>query len=105
MIFFYGRRSLLMKSFQLADIGVFSDVPDFVQFELRQNYAHLYWIPLFPLGKMWCVRKADDKLYEVNEELLPLLEALPHPSMSWVAFLGPILLVAGYVLYKLGLFF
>lgn len=90
-----------MKSFQLADIGVFSNVPDFVQFEVRQQYAHLYWIPLFPLGKMWCVRKSDDKLYEVNDELLPLLEALPHPSTSWVAFLGPILIVGGFLFYKL----
>ena len=84
-----------MKAFQLADIGIFNDAPDFVQFELRQEYAHLYWIPLFPIGKVWCVRKTDDKLYNVNEELLPLLEALPHPRVSWLAFAGPILIAGG----------
>ncbi|SEW50444.1 hypothetical protein [Chitinophaga arvensicola] len=104
MIFFYGRRSLLMKSFQLTDIGIFSDVPDFVRFELRQEYAHLYWIPFFPLGKMWCVRKSDDKLYEVSSEVLPLLKALPHPTVSWMAFLGPILLAVVFLLFQIGVF-
>ncbi|PSL43487.1 hypothetical protein CLV51_108179 [Chitinophaga niastensis] len=92
MFFIYGRRSLCLKAFQLADIGIASDVPDFVQFEVRQEYAHLYWIPLFPIGKIWCVRKTDDKLYEVHEDLLPLLKALPHPAVSWISFLGPILI-------------
>jgi hypothetical protein len=100
MLIFYGRRSLRLKAFQLADIGIFSEIPDFVQFEVRQEYAHLYWIPLFPIGKIWCVRKTDDKLYEVNEELLPQLKALPHPSVSWIAFLGPVLVGAG-VLYTM----
>ncbi|MCW3465473.1 hypothetical protein [Chitinophaga nivalis] len=88
----YGRRSFCMKSFQLADIGIANDIPDFVKFEVRQTYVHIYWIPLFPIGKIWCVRKTDDKLYEVNAEILPALQSLPHPKVSWVAFIGLILI-------------
>jgi len=97
----YGRNSFNAKTVELSELGIHSDVPGVVRFELRQQYAHLYWIPFFPIGSQWCVRKTDDKLYEVNAELLPALNALPRKKVGWIAFLGPILLGAGFLLFNL----
>lgn len=94
----YGRRSFRVRAAQLADIGIHEQVPGIVQFELRQNYAHIYWIPMLPLGSQWCIRKTDDKLYEVNDSLLPALNALPRPKLGWVAFIGPILIILAILL-------
>jgi hypothetical protein len=91
MIFFYGRNSFKVRAVQLSEVGIHSEVPGVVQFELRQKYGHLYWIPMFSMGTMWCVRKTDNKLYEVNPDLLPTLNALPRPKRGWLAFAGPIL--------------
>lgn len=101
MIFFYGRNSFKMKAVQLSEIGIHSAVPGVVQFELRQQYGHLYWIPMFSLGTQWCVRKTDNKLYEVNSELLPTLNALPRPKLGWIAFTGPILVGLGLLYYNI----
>lgn len=92
MFFFYGRNSFKVKAVQLAEIGIHESVPGVVQFEYRQQYAHLYWIPMFPIGSMWCVRKTDNKLYEVSSELLPALNAVPRRKMGWLAFAGPIII-------------
>ncbi|BAV04084.1 hypothetical protein SAMN05421788_104180 [Filimonas lacunae] len=101
MIFFYGRKSFNAKTVQLSDIGIFETQSDIVQFELRQEYAHLYWIPFFPVGSKWCARKSDNNLYEVNNELVPALDAIPRKKLGWVAFIGPIVLVLIVLVAKL----
>lgn len=93
----YGRNSFNAKTVKLSEIGIHDQVPGVVQFELRQQYAHLYWIPMFPIGSMWCVRKSDNKLYEVSNELLPSLNSLPRRKLGWVAFIGPILIAVGFL--------
>ncbi|QHS58619.1 hypothetical protein [Chitinophaga agri] len=97
----YGRNSFNAKTVQLSEIGIHEQVPGIVQFELRQQYAHLYWIPMFPIGSNWCVRKSDNKLYEVNYELLPALNALPRRKLGWVAFIGPILIAGGLLFARI----
>jgi hypothetical protein len=101
MIFFYGRNSFKVKTVQLSEIGIHSEVPGVVQFELRQQYGHLYWIPMFPMGSQWCVRKTDNKLYEVNSELLPTLNALPRRKLGWLAFAGPIIIGLVLLYFKI----
>ncbi|MVT12430.1 hypothetical protein [Chitinophaga tropicalis] len=97
----YGRNSYRVRSAQLAEIGINEQIPGIVQFELRQNYAHIYWIPLFPLGSQWCIRKTDNKLYEVNDSLLPALNALPRPKNGWIAFTGLILIAAALLWFSI----
>jgi hypothetical protein len=98
----YGRRSFNAKSVKLSEIGITTDVPGVVQFEYRQQYAHIYWIPMFPLGAEWCVRKTDDKLYELSsQELIPVLNAVPRPKLGWVTFLGPILGISWLLLFSI----
>jgi hypothetical protein len=97
----YGRNSYNAKTVKLSEVGVHDQVSGIVQFELRQQYAHVYWIPIFPIGSMWCVRKTDNKLYEVNSDFLPTLNALPRRKMGWVAFLGPIIIAFGFLFYRI----
>jgi hypothetical protein len=101
MILYYGRNSFKVKTVQLSDIGINTEVPGVVHFEYRQQYAHLYWIPMFPIGSQWCVRKTDNKLYEVNHELLPALNALPRRKMGWLAFAGPIIAALVLIYFRI----
>ena len=101
MIFLYGRNSFKVKTVQLSEIGIHTEVPGVLHFEYRQQYAHLYYIPMFPIGSQWCVRKTDNKLYEVSHELLPVLNAQPRRKMGWLAFAGPIIFALILIYFRI----
>jgi hypothetical protein len=94
----FGHNHYCRKSVQLEELGIITPLENIKQFELTQRYAHLYWIPLFPLGLSWNARANDGKLYKINEALE---QQLKHVHYSWtsglIAFIGPILLLAGLI--------
>jgi hypothetical protein len=96
----FGHNHYCRKSVKLEELGILTPIENIKQFELTQRYAHLYWIPLFPIGLSWNARANDGKLYKISDALE---QQLKHIHYSWasvlIAFIGPILLVAGLVCY------
>jgi hypothetical protein len=63
----YGWNSFLIRTFSAFELGLTSDFSNDFNVEVRQKYFHLFWIPFFSLGKIWCVRKGGE-LYDLNDD-------------------------------------
>lgn len=96
----FGWNSFKVRSFTLSDIGIMKQAEPGIQFEVRQAYFHLFWIPFFGLGKRYVVRQGG-KLYEMPAEIKALAQkSLTGVKTPWYTFVGPILLVAAGIVYS-----
>jgi hypothetical protein len=92
----YGHNSFLLHSCKPSEIGLPADVDQQYRVERRQRYAHLFWIPAFGIGKVWCLRdlKTND-LYHPNATILQFLNSLPLQNKTpWYTFALPLLALA-----------
>jgi hypothetical protein len=101
MMIVWGHNSFRLKKVAPFEVGLLDTSFNNMHFELRQRYGHLFWIPIFPIGQKWVVRKADNKMYEITPELSAhLIMAYPHKVSIW-AFTGPLLVLAGMFLFSI----
>lgn len=90
----YGHNNFTRLTVSPLEIGLFDNSLLNVTFQLRQRYAHIFWIPIFPLAQVWVVNKGDGKLYECSYEIRQVLnERYGKKGPSVFAFSG-LLLVA-----------
>jgi hypothetical protein len=98
----FGHNNYCRKTVQPHELGILTPLEDIKHFELTQRYAHLYWIPFFPIGLSWNARAKDGKLYKLNAGFE---QHLKHIRYSWasilIAFIGPILILGGGGIYSL----
>lgn len=68
----FGWNSFDLTSFKPSSVGmpVEMDVHTIVR---RQKYFHLFWIPFFPIGQVWIVKKKGD-----SESYVPTAEVSRH---------------------------
>lgn len=98
----FGHSHYCRKSVKLEELGILTPIENIKQFELTQRYAHLYWIPLFPIGLSWNARANDGKLYKISATLEQQLKHIHYSQASiLIAFIGPILLLAGLGFYQI----
>ena len=96
----FGWNSFKVRSFTLSDIGIIKQEEPGLQFEVRQAYFHLFWIPFFGLGKRWVVRKGG-KMYEMPGEIKALAQkSLTRVGTPWYTFAGPLLLLTAGIVYS-----
>ena len=96
----FGWNSFKVRSFTLAEVGVIKEAEPGLQFEVRQAYFHLFWIPMFGLGKRWVVRKGG-KMYEMPGDIKALAQrSLTGVRTPWYTFAGPILLFTAGLVYS-----
>ncbi|MEH0157211.1 hypothetical protein V6R21_24070 [Limibacter armeniacum] len=67
----FGHNNFLIKAFTPEEVRLpVQEGDQQVSFEVRQRYAHIFWIPFFPIGKLWCIRVPGSKdLYQMPEEV------------------------------------
>ena len=95
----YGHNNYCRKKVQPHELGILTPLEGIQQFELTQRYAHIYWIPLFPIGSSWNARANDGKLYKLNAGFDEQLKQIPYSKTSiLLAFTGPIIFLAGLTL-------
>jgi hypothetical protein len=88
----YGTNRYALKVVKPEELGFTGDTQGIRQFELIQRYAHIFWIPIFPIGQTWCARKTDNKLYHLNGALEDQLKNIPYSKTAIIpAFAGLIL--------------
>jgi hypothetical protein len=71
-----------------------------------QEYAHVFFIPLFPTSKLWMMQKLNGELYLIHAAMLPNLvrisQNIKTPRWLYAAAAGWLLLfVVGCVLLVL----
>jgi hypothetical protein len=96
----FGWNSFKVRSFTLAEIGIMKQPEPGLQLEVRQAYFHLFWIPMFGLGKRWVVRKGG-KMYDMPDEIIALArKSLTGLRMPWYTCAGPIMLLSAAIIFS-----
>lgn len=102
----FGTGSLLIKRFSPADLNISKDeTGDHITYEVKQKYVHIFWIPVFPIDKIWIMRQNGTKqAYELPKKIQYLIEnekakEIKTPITSWVFLL---LIALGLTLSGLG---
>jgi hypothetical protein len=97
----FGWNSFKVRSFTLSDLGIMKQEEAGLQFEVRQAYFHLFWIPFFGLGKRWVVRRGG-KMYEIPDEIKHLAQrSLTGVKTPWYTCAGPVLMIAGLIIFSI----
>jgi hypothetical protein len=87
----FGWNSFLLGRFSPIDLGIYQIEAAGYNFELRQRYFHIFFIPFFSLGKMWVIRK-EGRLLAVPPELKLQIEASAiRRKTPWYTFVGLLL--------------
>lgn len=71
-------------------------LPAGVQLQLYCKIGHLFWIPVFPMGRMWILKMNGEK-YEPSAEIIRKIEENEvKKSAPFYAWALPLLLLIGY---------
>jgi hypothetical protein len=84
----FGHNSFLLNKCKPSQLGLPEEMNQHYSIERRQRYFHLFWIPVFGIGKIWGLRKiTDGQLYNPNPELAAILDSLPlQEKTPWYTF-------------------
>jgi hypothetical protein len=97
----FGWNNYRLTSVQPHELGVQASANADMSIEYRQKYFHLFFIPVFPLGKFWAVRQAG-QLYEPSAQLRERLESMQLRSKNGIwAWTGILLAVAVSFFYNI----
>lgn len=81
----FGHNSFVVKRINPGEVGLHEAEWHGTEIQLRQRYAHLYYIPVFPIGQVWVLHK-NKKNYELSNALEEYLKnTYPH-KVHWKAF-------------------
>ncbi len=102
----FGTNNFRIKKFTIDQVGSeFDEGWEGVLFEVRQRYFHLFWIPFFPIGKIFTIKKpgSSDK-YEMPPSFIKVIEEKYGDQIGtpWYAYF---LLIAGLLLGVYSLIF
>lgn len=90
-----GYRSFRLKTFSPAQLEIPNPEKSGIYFELRQMYAHLFYIPFFSLGQKWVIYK-DGRMYEVPLSIQKHIDQRAISARTpWWTFIGVIIVVVG----------
>lgn len=95
----FGHNNFVIKRLSPKELGLENN-PEMknAEIQLIQKYAHLYFIPVFPIGQEWVLRR-DGKSYHLINNLQQQL-LYKYPSRVHVgAFALPIILILGLLGY------
>lgn len=91
----FGWYSFKLKSYKAEDLELDEEKWTNSTFEIRQKVFHLFWLPLFSLGKVYGVRKNGD-FFELPELLKARLKE-KKTKTPWYSYFIPISLVVGLI--------
>lgn len=99
MRIFFGSRHFKIRDLYPHELRLLNNTD--LNIEIRQKYFHIYWIPLFGLGKIWLIRK-DDQLYELPIQYIQEIKRQNIKVRSpWYTYAGPLLICLGFFLYTI----
>ncbi len=91
----FGHNNFRIKKYTIEQVGSeFDEGWEGVLFEVRQRYFHLFWIPFFPIGKMYTIKKpGDSDKYEMPASFQQTINSkfgkeIKTPWYSWFLFVA-----------------
>ncbi len=75
-----------------------------LQVEKRVVYFHFMFIPVFPVEKVWTLRKEDGKLYSLAGSKYKIENLIKKTYYPWYSFLLPLIIVAVFGTYTLNIY-
>ena len=96
----FGHNHFLSKKVSPHEIGLHQPELKGMFFERRQRYAHLYWIPVFPIGQNWYLRK-NGELHHVTDDVNRKLKSQFSSFVDWKAFALPLLGILGFGIFTI----
>lgn len=75
-----------------------------LQVEKRIEYFHFMYIPVFPVGKVWTLRKEDGKLYDLESVKYRIEDRLGKSYYPLYTFLFPILILISILVFFLSIY-
>lgn len=98
----FGHNHFLTRRFTPSELGITDGDNSGIYFEVRQRYAHLFWIPFFGIGKYYLMRKSGDpNQYVMPDSIKALVDAKYPPKTPWYTFAGFWAILAGFCIYGL----
>ena len=92
----FGYYTVSLRTIQADQLPAEVPVEAGTHFECGLKLAHILFIPIFPMGKQWLLKR-DGNSYEVTPEATQLFDTLyGKPKTPWYAFAG--LILAGLAL-------
>lgn len=84
----FGHNNFLIKSYTAKEVGIPEEQATGMLFQVRQRYAHIFWIPIFPIGKAYVLKREGEKqLYEMPTEIKQVIQArYGNPKTPWYSF-------------------
>ena len=95
----FGHNNFVIKRLSPKELGLENN-PEMknAEIQLIQKYVHLYFIPVFPIGQEWILRKDGKSYHLINDLQHKLLYS--YPSRVHVgAFALPLILILGFFGY------
>lgn len=98
----FGWYSFKLKTYKAEDLKIDNEKWNGSTFEIRQKVFHLFWLPLFSLGKVYGLRK-NGELYDIPELLKYKLEE-KNVKTPWYSYFIPITLIVGLIAFGIFMF-
>jgi hypothetical protein len=96
----FGIKSMTFRKFKNEQKGLDSLLIGKEILEVRQNYFHLYFIPVFPLGKEYLIHLDNGIRRKLSETELQAVQKTFIPyRFPLLSFSLPILLIIGFLAY------
>ena len=92
----FGWYAFTIKNYTRDELFQLGIAPENMKFLIKQKVVHVFWIPIFPIGKQY-VLKRDGKNYEMPDVLISKLKSFETPKTPWYSFLLPILAVLAFI--------
>ncbi len=97
----FGWNTFKLASFKPSSVDLPKEMDTQVTIERKQKYFHLFWIPFFPIGQVWTIKKkGDSNTYEPTTAINQYLDSLQLTYKTpWYTFALPLLAMAIGVIY------
>lgn len=91
----FGTYNIPIKKYTATELGInLEDQLDYT-FEVRQRIFHIFWIPIFPLYKIYAINK-NGGLYQVPTQIEQIIKQAGRHKTPWYSFS---LLIIGLIIF------
>ncbi|WP_394750667.1 hypothetical protein [Spongiimicrobium salis] len=96
----FGHNNFKIKSFSFRDLRIPQEPgAEGIDFQVRQRYFHLFWIPFFPIGKLYVVKKkGDSNYYEMPQDIKSRIQQ-QGVKTPWYSFALLVLAFVGGIIF------
>lgn len=97
----FGWNSFKLDSFKPSKVNLPAEMDAEITIQKKQKYFHLFWIPFFPIGQVWIIKKkGDSDSYEPTAAMNQYLNTLDLKHKTpWYTFALPLLAMAVGTIY------